>query len=134
MKKRDSTLSWFTRFYHLKLLNIVDYFDYFYIRYDFFSSAEAQSQDPFTTPTIGPKIIDSRLKAELIYSGPGFPTNMAFIGPDDILFLSKNDGKVLRIKDGKNLGPVLEVNVSKKDEMGLLGIATEQHNDSKVSH
>ena len=96
-----------------------------------FSSAEAQSQDPFTTPTIGPKIIDSRLKAELIYSGPGFPTNMAFIGPDDILFLSKNDGKVLRIKDGKNLGPVLEVNVSKKDEMGLLGIATQHHNDQK---
>jgi len=28
---------------------------------------------------------------------------MAFIGPDDILLLSKNDGKVLRIKDGKNL-------------------------------
>ena len=74
-----------------------------------FSSAE--SQDPFTTPTIGPKIIDSRLKAELVYSGSGFPTNMAFIGPDDILLLSKNDGKVLRIKDGENLGPVVEVNV-----------------------
>ena len=31
------------------------------------------------------------------------------IWPDDILLLSKNDGKVLRITDGKNLGPVLEV-------------------------
>jgi glucose/arabinose dehydrogenase len=80
---------------------------------------------------IGPKITDSRLKAELVYSGSGFPTNMAFIGPDDILLLSKNDGKVLRIKDGENLGPVVEVNVSKKDEMGLLGIATESQKNQK---
>ena len=56
---------------------------------------------------------------------------MLFIGPDDILLLSKNDGKVLRIKDCKNLGPVLEVNVSSKDEMGLLGIATEPYKNQK---
>ena len=61
--------------------------------------AEAQLQNPFMAPTVAPEIQDSNLKAELVYSGSGFPTNMAFIGPDDILLLSKNDGKVLRIKD-----------------------------------
>ena len=81
-----------------------------------------------------PQVLDARLKVELVYTGPGFPTNMAFIGPDDILLLSKNDGKVLRIKDGKNLGPVLEVNVTGKDEMGLLGIADGTIQESKVSH
>ena len=90
-----------------------------------FSPAEAQLQ------AARPQVLDARLKVELVYTGPGFPTNMAFIGPDDILLLSKNDGKVLRIKDGKNLGPVLEVNVTRKDEMGLLGIATEPYKNQK---
>jgi len=94
------------------------------------TQAEAQLQNPFVG-TVAPKISDSSLKVELVYTGPGFPTNMAFIGPDDILLLSKNDGKVLRIKDGKNLGPVLEVNVSKKDERGLLGIATEPYKNQE---
>src|SRR6478735_1771268 len=94
------------------------------------TQAEAQLQNPFVG-TVAPKILDSSLKVELVYTGPGFPTNMAFIGPDDILLLSKNDGKVLRIKDGKNLGTVLEVNVSKKDERGLLGIATEPYKNQK---
>jgi len=94
------------------------------------TQAEAQLQNPFVG-TVAPKILDSSLKVELVYTGPGFPTNMAFIGPGDILLLSKNDGKVLRIKDGKNLGPVLEVNVSKKDERGLLGIATEPYKNQE---
>ena len=89
------------------------------------SPAEAQLQ------AARPQVLDASLKVELVYTGPGFPTNMAFIGPDDILLLSKNDGKVLRIKDGKNLGPVLEVNVTRKDEMGLLGIATEPYKNQK---
>jgi glucose/arabinose dehydrogenase len=71
-----------------------------------------------------PKLQDSNLKVELVTEIPHFPTNIDFIGPNDILVLSKNDGKVLRIKDGKNMGPVLTVNVTGKDEMGLLGIAT----------
>ena len=94
--------------------------------------AEAQVQNPFLSPaTPQPQLVDPNLRVKLVYTGPGFPTNMAFIGPDDILLLSKNDGKVLRIKDGKNLGPVLEVNVTRKDEMGLLGIATEPYKNQK---
>lgn len=94
--------------------------------------AEAQVQNPFLSPA-GPQphLADPKLRIELVYTGPGFPTNMAFVGPDDFLLLSKNDGKVFRIKDGKNLGPVLQVNVSSKDEMGLLGIATEASKNQK---
>ena len=85
-------------------------------------TVEAQKPDP-STSSLQPQVIDPKLKVELVYSGNGFPTNMAFIGKDDILLLSKKDGDVLRIKDGKNIGPVLHVNVNSKDERGLLGIS-----------
>lgn len=78
-----------------------------------------------------PKVTDTKLKVELVSNLQGFPTNMAFIDKDDILILSKN-GQVLRIKDGKNLGPVFELNVTSKDEMGLLGIATDLYSKNKA--
>jgi glucose/arabinose dehydrogenase len=86
---------------------------------------EAQAQNPFES-SVQPHVLDPKLKVELVYSGNAFPTNMAFIGKGDILLLSKS-GDVLRIKDGKNLGPVLQVNVNGKDERGLLGIATDAY-------
>lgn len=89
-------------------------------------TVEAQKPDP-STSSLQPQVIDPKLKVELVYSGNGFPTNMAFIGKDDILLLSKKDGDVLRIKDGKNIGPILHVNVNSKDERGLLGIATDAY-------
>src|SRR5262245_506620 len=82
----------------------------------------AQSSSKETADLVQPKLQDPNLKVELVSKIPNFPTNMAFIGPDDILMLSKNDGEVLRIKDGKVLGTVLRVNVTSKDESGLLGI------------
>lgn len=89
---------------------------------------DGQSQNEGTDTLEQPKLQDPNLKVELVYEIPNFPTNMAFIGPGDILLLSKNDGKVMRIKDGKNLGPVLTINVTGKDEMGLLGIAVDGQN------
>jgi aldose sugar dehydrogenase len=88
---------------------------------------DAQSQNEGTDTLEKPKLQDTNLKIELVSEIPSFPTNMAFIGPNDILLLSKNDGEVLRIKDGKNMGPVLTINVTGKDEMGLLGIAADGH-------
>lgn len=85
-----------------------------------------EAQDPFTSSLQG-HVLDPKLKVELVYSGNGFPTNMVFVGKDDILLLSKKSGDVLRIKDGKNIGPVLHVNVNSKDERGLLGIATDAY-------
>jgi glucose/arabinose dehydrogenase/plastocyanin len=73
----------------------------------------------------GPTISDPNLKAQLVFppTNNGY-TSMAFLGPDDILVLEKNAGKVNRIVNGKMLSkPVLDVDVSNKIERGLLGIA-----------
>jgi aldose sugar dehydrogenase len=64
------------------------------------------------------------LKVEELVSGLNSPTTMAFIGPDDILVLQKNDGKVRRIIGGV-LQPshVHDFPVDSASERGLLGIA-----------
>jgi hypothetical protein len=50
-----------------------------------------------------------------------FPTSMAFLGPDDILVLEKNEGTVNRIVNGEMLPePLLDVNVSTEYERGML--------------
>jgi glucose/arabinose dehydrogenase len=51
---------------------------------------------------------------------------MAFLGPDDFLILEKS-GTVKRVTNGKVLDkPLLQVDVSVKDERGLLGIAVNE--------
>jgi aldose sugar dehydrogenase len=71
-----------------------------------------------------PTVNDPNLKVEKVFTGLRFPTKMAFLGPDDILVLEKDNGTVQRILNGKMLPePVLDVNVANKFERGLLGIA-----------
>jgi aldose sugar dehydrogenase len=71
-----------------------------------------------------PVLNDPRLQVELITEGIVDPTTMAFLAPNDILVLEKGKGTVQRIVNGQMLPePVLDVNVSGKDERGLLGIA-----------
>jgi aldose sugar dehydrogenase len=65
----------------------------------------------------GPIINDPNLVAQVVFKGLKFPTSMAFLGPNDILVLEKNEGTVQRIVDGKMLAePLLHVNVSSSDE------------------
>ena len=45
-------------------------------------------------------LTDPDLKVEQLVSGLNTPTTMAFIGPDDILVLQKNNGRVRRIRGG----------------------------------
>ena len=72
-------------------------------------------------------INDPGLRAEVVFSGLNFPTSMAFLGPDDILVLEKNNGTVKRIVDGKMLpDALLEVEVSTVSERGMLGIAIDK--------
>src|ERR1041385_3940850 len=53
---------------------------------------------------------------------------MAFLGPNDILVLEKNDGTVNRIVNGTMLPhPLLDANVSTEAERGMLGIAVSKH-------
>jgi aldose sugar dehydrogenase len=73
----------------------------------------------------GPTLNDPNLKVEqIINTGLKRTTSMAFLGPNDILVLGKETGKVHRILNGKILPePLLDVNVASEAERGLLGIA-----------
>jgi aldose sugar dehydrogenase len=71
-----------------------------------------------------PIIFDSNLKVEPVFSGLDNTTTMAFIGPDDILVLEKNNGTVERITNGNKWAEaMLDLDVSYSDERGMLGIA-----------
>ncbi|HET7390135.1 MAG TPA: PQQ-dependent sugar dehydrogenase, partial [Nitrososphaeraceae archaeon] len=82
----------------------------------------------------GPKIMvnNSNLKIETVFKGGlKSPTSMAFLGPNDILVLEKDNGTVQRIVDGKMLPhPVLKVPVANKLERGMLGIAVARHGNN----
>ena len=72
----------------------------------------------------GPIINDADLKAEVVFEGLSSITSIAFLGPNDILALEKDKGTVQRIVNGKILTePLLEVNVAKDGNRGMLGIA-----------
>jgi glucose/arabinose dehydrogenase len=71
----------------------------------------------------GPTLIDPNLKIEVVFKGL-VPTSMAFLGPNDLLVLEKNKGRIERIVDGKIMNqPLLHVKVATEVEHGMLGIA-----------
>src|ERR671911_2349990 len=75
----------------------------------------------------GPVIHDDDMTVQVVFEGLKFPTSMAFLGPDDILVLEKNEGTVKRIVNGEMLpDPLLDVNVSTEFERGMLGIAVSE--------
>ena len=88
----------------------------------FISDVIAASSDEKETDTKSIVIKDPKLKSELVVSGLEFPTSMAFLDQNDFLILEKETGLVKRVTDGKILEPLLKLNVSGKDERGLLGI------------
>jgi aldose sugar dehydrogenase len=78
----------------------------------------------FISAKAEPIINDPDLEVETVFSGLEFPTGLAFLGPDDILVLEKDDGTVNRIVNGNMLDePILDVNIANQVERGLLGIA-----------
>jgi aldose sugar dehydrogenase len=80
-----------------------------------------------------PLINDPNLKLELLSEGLQLPTQMAFIGPNDILVLEKDTGMVKRIANGVILEePILDVNVATAYERGLFGIAISE-NDNETT-
>src|SRR5215211_7153761 len=91
-----------------------------------FSFCHVYAQQNQNQPIVsgeGIVLSDPKLKLELVTSGLDFPTTMAFLGPDDFLILEKS-GIVKRVNNGVILDkPLLQVDVSVKDERGLLGIA-----------
>lgn len=71
----------------------------------------------------GPSLKDPNLKVELIARGLNFPTGIDFLDNHDFLVLEKNTGNVYRIINGNVTAPLIHLNVTTKDERGLLGIA-----------
>jgi glucose/arabinose dehydrogenase len=80
-------------------------------------------------------INDTTLKVEVVAKGLKFPSNMAFLGPNDILVNEKNKGTVQRVING-NIQPlpILDVKVASQSERGMLGIAVAKRNENKSSH
>jgi hypothetical protein len=82
---------------------------------------------------------DPSLEVELIFAGLELAdpdghssvSKMAFLGPDDLLILDKNEGQVRRILNGTLLpNPLLDISVANERERGLLGIAVASYNNS----
>jgi len=71
------------------------------------------------------------LAIERVFTGINGSTNMAFLGPNDILVLERESGKVNRIVNGQMLEePLIDVNSYYKD--GLIGIATARNQNGST--
>jgi glucose/arabinose dehydrogenase len=96
-------------------------------------ASDESSNAAYQIPEL-PNVYDIGLKVEIFSRGLNFPTSIAFIGPDDILFLEKNTGQVRRIINGSLLqDSLLDLNVANQSERGMLGIAV-QNNMNNVGH
>jgi glucose/arabinose dehydrogenase len=71
----------------------------------------------------GPLLLDPNLELRTAVSGLVTPTSLAFLGPNDMLVLEKNTGKVQRVENGVVTSAVLDLPVNLASERGLLGIA-----------
>src|SRR6266498_2253712 len=76
-----------------------------------------------TAAQAGPTMLDPSLTVRTVVSGLTTPSSIAFLGPNDLLVLEKNTGKVQRVTNGVVQGAVLDLAVNFASERGLLGIA-----------
>jgi aldose sugar dehydrogenase len=82
----------------------------------------------------GPNIIDPNLKAEVVFRGLAYPTDIAFLGNNDILVIEKDTGIVRRIVNNTMMKePLLDVNVATFGHRGMLGIAISNVSFSSAS-
>jgi glucose/arabinose dehydrogenase len=70
-----------------------------------------------------PSVLDPNLAVRTAVSGLVTPISIAFLGPNDMLVLEKDTGKVQRVTNGVVQGTVLDLAVNRASERGLLGIA-----------
>ena len=64
-----------------------------------------------------------------------FPSNIAIVGKDDILFAEKKTGMIHRIVDGHMLPePALDVNVATSGERGVLGMAVSKNDTNNSTY
>ena len=72
---------------------------------------------------LAPSMTAAGLGVRTVVSGLDQPTSLAFVGADDFLVLERATGRVVRVKNGVALGPVLDLAVNSASERGLLGLA-----------
>ena len=71
-----------------------------------------------------PSVLNPKFQVERIFAGDFEPSSIAFLGPDDVLVLDRDEGKVFRVTHGIQSGPLLDVNVATNGYRGLLGVAS----------
>ena len=81
-----------------------------------------------------PSLTDSNLKIQEVAKGFDFPTSMAFLGKDDIILLEKNTGNVIRLLKGNVSHQLHHIDMSFRDERGLLGLALSSNESSDVKN
>ena len=83
------------------------------------SSVTSSSQPKMTNQ------YSAKFKIVRVLAGLNSPSDVVFLGPDDLLALEKNKGTVQRLINGQKLTePLLDLGVSNKAERGLMGVAT----------
>ena len=70
-----------------------------------------------------PTMLAPGLDVRTVTGGLTTPVSLAFLGPNDMLVLEKNTGRVQRIVNGVFDSTVLDLAVNSSSERGLLGIA-----------
>ena len=70
-----------------------------------------------------PAVVDSELGVRTAASGLITPISIAFLGPNDMLVLEKQTGRVQRVVNGAVAGTAVDLAVNNASERGLLGIA-----------
>jgi glucose/arabinose dehydrogenase len=71
----------------------------------------------------GPEMLHPSLQVRTVVSGLATPIGIAFLGPNDMLVLEKDTGRVQRVVNGAVTSTVLDLGVNNNSERGLLGIA-----------
>lgn len=72
-----------------------------------------------------PQVLDANYTLDKVFSGQVKPSNMAFIGRNEILLLDRDGGRIYHVVNGiKNDQPALDVNTATVGYRGLLGIDT----------
>jgi glucose/arabinose dehydrogenase len=69
-----------------------------------------------------PIMNNTNFTVERIFAKNFEPSTMTFLGQDDLLILDRDEGKVYRVTDGIQSGPLLDVNVGTDGYRGLLGV------------
>lgn len=91
------------------------------------TSASSSTEPAGETPddgnddTGGVEVTDPALKVQQI-AGLESPTQLVFLGPNELLVTEKTTGNVVHVRDGEVVGPVVQLKTNFADERGVLGI------------